>query len=122
MKGYIPANKYGTERINRSQDPVKEPNELTPKLDGNGILLPHQVPHHHGGDQLVNGGRNRAGMNSLKKKSVKLQRFRYRQWRFPVTDGRCRAHTAQNACSTLLHMSIFSSRGPSSSQGSGWVL
>ena len=40
---YIPANKYGKERINRSQDPVKEPNELTRKPDGNGILLPPQV-------------------------------------------------------------------------------
>ena len=37
---YIPANKYGKERINRSQDSVKESNELTRKLDGNGSFLP----------------------------------------------------------------------------------
>ena len=40
----IPANKYGKEGINRSQDSVKEPNELTRKLDGDGIvLLLHQA-------------------------------------------------------------------------------
>ena len=40
----IPAYNYGKERINRSQDPLKEPNELTRKLNGYGIrLTPHQV-------------------------------------------------------------------------------
>ena len=34
---------YGKERINRSQDPVKHPNELTRKTDGNGIELGRTV-------------------------------------------------------------------------------
>ena len=63
----IPANKYGKERINRSQDSVKEPNELTRKLDGDGILLlPHQARLRHGGNHQTNGGRHRVVMNSLK--------------------------------------------------------
>ena len=57
---YIPANKYGQERINRSQDPVKEPNQLIRKPDGNGILLPpHQVHLRHGGNQQIDGGKHR---------------------------------------------------------------
>ena len=53
----IPANKYGKERINRSQDSVKEPNQWTPKLDGGGIFL---LPHlRHGGNHQTNGGRHR---------------------------------------------------------------
>ena len=63
MNGYIPANKYDRQRTNRSQDPVKEPNELIPKLDGNGILQPPQALH-RGGDQLITGGRNQPGTNS----------------------------------------------------------
>ena len=48
-----------------SQDPVKEPNELTRKEDGNGILLQtHQARLRHGGNQQINGGRHRAGVNS----------------------------------------------------------
>ena len=47
----IPANKHGKEQINRSQDPVKEPTELTRRPDGNGILLPpHQAHLRHGGN------------------------------------------------------------------------
>ena len=61
----IPANKYGKERINRSQESAKEPNELTRKLDGDGILLlPHQARLRHGGNHQTNGGRHRVGMNS----------------------------------------------------------
>ena len=40
---------------------MKEPNELIPQQDGNGIHLPlHQVPHHHGGHQQMSGGKHRA--------------------------------------------------------------
>ena len=61
---HIPANKYGKERINRSRDSVKEPNELTRKLDGNGILLlPHQAHLRHGGNHQSNCGRHRVGIN-----------------------------------------------------------
>ena len=63
-KKNIQANKYGKDRINRSQDPVKERSELTRKQDGYGTLLPlHQVLHRHSGNQQINGGRHRAGMN-----------------------------------------------------------
>ena len=78
-KKYIQANEYGEERINLSQNPVKEPKELTRKPDGNGILLPpHQVHLRHGGNQ-------RAGMNSeVFDLNPKLQVvFTYKQWRFP---------------------------------------
>ena len=61
----IPANKYGKERINLSQDLVKEPNELTPKMDGDGILLlPHQACLRHGGNHQTNGGRHQVWMNN----------------------------------------------------------
>ena len=44
---------------------MKEPNELTRKLDGNGILpLSHQAHLRHGGNHQKNGGRHRVGMNS----------------------------------------------------------
>ena len=62
----IPANMFGKERINCSQDPVKEPNELTRKPDENGIfLLPHQVHLRHGGNQQTNGGRHRVKKSQL---------------------------------------------------------
>ena len=61
----LPANKYGKERINRSQDPVKDPNELTPKPDGNVILLQrHPARLRRGGNHLTNGGMHQLGMNS----------------------------------------------------------
>ena len=42
-----------------------EPNELTPKLDGDGILLlPHQARLRHGGNHQTTGGRHRVGINS----------------------------------------------------------
>ena len=63
MNGYIPANKYDRQRTNRSQDPVKEPNELIPKLDGNGILQPCKALH-RGGDELITGSRHQTGTNS----------------------------------------------------------
>ena len=50
---------------NGSQDSVKEPNELTRKLDGDGILLlPHQARLRRGGNHLKKGGRHRVGTNS----------------------------------------------------------
>ena len=50
---------------NGSQDSVKELNELTRKLDGDGILLlPHQARLRRGGNHLKNGGRHRVGTNS----------------------------------------------------------
>ena len=50
---------------NRSQDSVKEPNELTRTLHGDGILLlPHQPRLRHGGNHQTNGGRHRVGMNN----------------------------------------------------------
>ena len=76
----IPANKYGRERINCSQDTVKEPNELTRKPDGNGILLlPHQAHLRHGNHQ-INGGRHRAGMNFFLNKFQVAKCFACRQW------------------------------------------
>ena len=59
-----PTNKCGKERINRSQDPVQEPNELTRKLDASGIFLqPHPARLRRGGNHQTNGGRHGLGMN-----------------------------------------------------------
>ena len=77
MNGYIPANKYDRQRTNRSQDLVKEPNELIPKLDGNGILQPCEALH-RGGDELITGGRHQTGTNSdfFFQKNFTVKRFR----------------------------------------------
>ena len=61
----IPANKYGKERLNRSQESAKEPNELTRKLDGDGIpLLFHHARLGHGGNHQTHVGGHRVGTNS----------------------------------------------------------
>ena len=77
-----PANKYGKERINCSQDPAKEQNESTRKL---GILLqPRPTRLHRGCNHQTNGGRHRVGMNSGFLFLIPLVGcFAYRQWRFP---------------------------------------
>ena len=80
-----PTNKCGKERINRSQDPVQEPNELTRKLDGNGtFLLPHPARLRHGGNHQTNGGRHGLGMN-IELFFITIARcFSHRQWQFPL--------------------------------------
>ena len=79
----IPANWHGNERINLSQDSVKEPNELTRKMDGDGILLlPHQARLRHDANQQTNGCWHRVGMNSVYIFSIPIARCcAYRQWR-----------------------------------------
>ena len=90
---HIPANKYGKERINRSRDSVKEPNELTRKLDGNGILLlPHQAHLRHGGNHQSNCGRHRVAIARC---------FAYKQWRFP-----CKRRCVQTQHQTCAHSTL----------------
>ena len=111
MNGCIPANKYDRERTNRSQDPVKEPNELSPQTGWTWCILQPPQALHRGGDQLITGGRDQTGTNGdfflKKKKFLPARGFVCRQCRFFVTDGRCRAYSAQNAACALTHTWIF---------------
>ena len=60
----IPVSKFDNDQVNLSLGTVKDLNESTRKLDGNGILLqPHQARLLRGGNHLKNGGRHQVGMN-----------------------------------------------------------
>ena len=62
-QGSIPVSKFDSE-VNHSPSTVKELNESTPKLDGNGILLQHhQARLRRGGNHQTNGDKHGVGMN-----------------------------------------------------------
>ena len=86
----IPANRYGKKHINRFWDSVKEPNELTRKLDGDDIPLPlHQVHLRHGGNHEKNGGSIELGWTVIFFDFCSA----YRQWRFSCNRRVCNPHT-----------------------------